>query len=217
MCNLYEFNRPETLSNSVKREMLLKSIIKADQRDDPEKNSLYFLSCVQNYQEGDAYTKMCILVQQAFDRTLIGFDQPTLKVYLRGAGNTMLDKWYTVAPSDFPRWKKAFAKWLLGHPEKAEILEAGIEERPIEQKPTRTFYIPTPITEDFFLKKVSEGGMDWGEMRALINLLPGINVEATKTKMTREEGANILISYFVKEGRTIDPTWMRDTPGVPEK
>lgn len=211
MASLYEISKPELLSNAVKRQKMLVMITSADNTGDKDKDSSFFIKCVHDYEEGDAYSKLLILVQKAYDRQLIGLDQQLMKVYLRGANNVNLANWFNVQPTELNRWKKSFARYLMGQPEKVDILESGIEDKPITPREQRKFYLPTPLTEEWFKRKEGDGGMPWNEMKALVGMIPGVDSNSARM-IKRPEATSLLITYFIKEGKTIDPALMKSEP-----
>lgn len=211
IASLYEISRPESMSNAVKRQKILQMVTNADASGDKDKDSSFFIKCVQDYQEGDLYSNLVILVQKAFDRRLISFDQQSLRVYLLGANQVRLDSWTPIAVNDAPRWKKALARWLMSRPDKVEILEASIEEKPITPQEPRKFYLPDPLTEDYFTQAEGRGGMRWADMKALVGLIPNVN-QTSIGSIKRPEAAKILISYFIKERKKLAPELLKSEP-----
>jgi hypothetical protein len=202
MATLYDIHQPEKMSSPEKRMKILQAVQNADNKGDIERNSQYFISCVQDYEKGNALQKMVITVSKAVDRRIIFFDKATFKVHLGASAEQSLATWTTIPPAEAPKWKLACAKYLMNQPEKVEILEASIEEKVIEPKKQREIIFPKVLTPEFFRSK-ENGGMEFQDMRYLVKFLPGMTEETIKG-MNRPEMAKILWGYFGEEKKTLD-------------
>ena len=202
LASAWGISNPEKKTDAIIRQELVKAVEDFEKKKNPEFGYDGFSSAVQdiiNRGESRRVEIMSIIQRSIDNKSLQYIASKNRWTYMGDNGKTELKHLVMVPPSEYTRSKEVLYKHLDINHEDLDLLLDSLGMAPTLDKKIKKVYLPAELTEDYFNKSETDGGIPWGTVKVICSIL---KFDMT-SKTTKKQIAPELIKYFITEKRTL--------------